>query len=84
MINTAQAFENGDFTIDSADDVKSGVFSQEGIVLVQEMSPRMETERKAGIGGGSTIVYHTDSYAYGIRQNQWVHEIIADASAPTS
>jgi hypothetical protein len=84
MINSAQAFENGDFTIDSEVDVKNGVFAREGIVMVEEMSPRMETERMPRIGGGSTVVTHTDSYAFGIRQNQWVHEIVADATAPTS
>ena len=84
MINTAQAFENGDFTIDSNVDVKNGVFAKEGIVLVQEMSPRAETERMPRTGGGSSIITHTDSYAYGIRQNQWVQEVIADATAPTS
>lgn len=84
MINSAQAFENGDFTIDSEVDVKNGVFAREGIVMVEEMSPRMETERMPRIGGGSTVVTHTDSYAFGIRQNQWVHEIKADATAPTS
>jgi hypothetical protein len=84
MINTAQAFENGDLSIDGSDDAKAGVFSKEGIVLVQEMAPRMETERMPRTGGGSTIITHTDSYAYGIRQNQWVHEIISDATAPTS
>jgi len=83
MINTAQAFENGDFDISSTD-AKNGVFSKEGIVMVEEMSPRMETERMPRIGGGSTVVTHTDSYAFGIRQNQWVHEIKADATAPTS
>jgi len=84
MINTAQAYENGDLTIDSSDDAKAGVFAKDGIVLVQDMSPRMETERKPRTGGGSTIITHTDSYAYGIRQNQWVHEIVSDATAPTS
>jgi hypothetical protein len=85
MINTAQAFENGDLPIDATStDAKAGVFSKEGIVLVEEASPRMETERKPRIGGGSTIVTHTDGYAYGIRQNQWVHEILSDATAPTS
>ena len=84
MISEAQSFEIGDLAIDSDGDAKGGVFAQEGIVLVQEMSPRMETERMPRIGGGSTIITHTDSYAYGIRQNQWVHEIIADATAPTS
>ena len=84
MINSAQAFENGDFTIDSEVDVKNGVFAKEGIVMVEEMSPRMETERMPRIGGGSTVLTHTDSYAYGIRQDQWVHEIVADATAPTS
>ena len=84
MINTAQAYENGDFTIDADVDVQNGVFAKDGMVLVQEMSPRMETERLPRTGGGATIITHTDSYAYGIRQNQWVHEIIADATAPTS
>jgi len=84
MINTAQAYENGDLTIDSSYDAKAGVFAKDGIVLVQDMSPRMETERKPRTGGGSTIITHTDSYAYGIRQNQWVHEIVSDATAPTS
>jgi hypothetical protein len=84
MISEAQAFENGDLTIDSSDDAKAGVFAKEGIVIVEEMSPRMETERMPRIGGGSTIITHTDSFAYGIRQNQWVHEIISDATAPTS
>jgi len=84
MVNQAAVFENGDITADGSDDGKSFVFAKEGMVLVQEMSPKMETERKPGLGGGSTIVYHTDSYAYGIRQNQWVHEILADMQAPTS
>jgi hypothetical protein len=84
MISEAQVFENGDFTIDANTDVKNGVFAQEGIVLIEEMTPKMETERKPRIGGGSTIITHTDGYAYGIRQNQWVHEIVADATAPTS
>jgi|TARA_Y100000310_G_scaffold142165_1_gene141611 hypothetical protein len=84
MINEAQAFENGDFTIDSDGDVKAGCFAREGIVLVEEMAPKMETERMPRLGGGSTIITHTDGYAYGIRQNQWVHEIISDATAPTS
>jgi hypothetical protein len=84
MINNAETFTNNELTIDSADDTKSGVFAQEGIVLVQEMSPRMEVERMPRIGGGSDIVTHTDSYAYGIRVNAWVREIIADATAPTS
>lgn len=84
MINTASAFENGDLTIDTASDAIAGVFAKEGIVMVEEMSPRMETERKPRIGGGSTLITHTDSHAYGIRQNQWVHRVVSDATAPTS
>ena len=84
MISNAEVFENGDLSIDSDVDAKAGCFAKEGIVLVQEMSPKMEVERMPRKGGGSNVVTHTDSYAYGIRQNQWVHEIIADATAPTS
>lgn len=85
MINNAEAFANNDLTIDSdSDDAKAGVFAKEGIVYVEELAPRMEVERKPRIGGGSDIVTHTDSHAYGIRQNNWVQEIISDATAPTS
>ena len=84
MINSAEVFENGDLTIDASDDAKGGVFAQEGIVHVQEMTPRMEVERMPRKGGGADVITHTDSYAYGIRQNQWVQEVIADAAAPTS
>ena len=84
MLTGTAVFENGDFTIDSLDDVVAGVFAKEGIVYVQDLAPRMEVERMPRRGGGSNIVTHTASYAYGIRQNQWVHQIRADASAPTS
>ena len=61
------------------------MFAQEAIVLVQGRSPRTATIRREDIGGGATVMYLYDEYAYGERSaGNWLFEIIADATAPTS
>ena len=85
MIWGAQLYENGDITIDSADDAKGGVFAKEGIVLVQGRAPWSEVRREQHIGGGATSVFLRDEYAYGERSaGNWVFELYSDATAPTS
>jgi hypothetical protein len=80
-----EIYEDGNLTIDSAFDAKGGVFAQEAIVLVQGRSPRTATIRREDIGGGATVMYLYDEYAYGERSaGNWLFEIIADATAPTS
>lgn len=80
-----EVYEDGNITIDSADDAKGGVFSSMGIILVQGMAPRVVMVRQEHIGGGATDVFHYDEYAYGIRAGtSWVMEIQSDATAPTS
>ncbi len=81
----ARLYEDGNLTIDSADDVKGGVFSQMALVLVEGRSPYVETKRMPELGGGATALYHYDEYAYGERSSgNWLCEVIADATAPTS
>jgi len=81
----AEVYEDGNITIDSSDDAKGGVFSQMGIILVQGFMPRAETRREPQKGGGGTSVFHYDEYAYGERSSgNWVYEILADATTPTS
>ena len=81
----AQVFEDGNITIDTSIDAKGGVFAQEAIVLVQGRSPRVVPVRKENIGGGATVLYHYDEYAYGERSaGNWLFEIYSDATAPTS
>ena len=81
----AEVYEDGNISIDSNDDAKGGVFTQDGIILVQGKSPWTETLRRPNIGGGATSVYHYDEYAYGERSaGNWVFEIYSDATAPTS
>ena len=86
MIGGAEVFVDGNIVADSTPDAKGGVFAREGIVLVQGMVPKTETERKPNIGGGADIVYLRDEYAYGERgaSNPWLFEIMSDATAPTS
>ena len=80
-----EIYEDGNLTIDSAGDAKGGVFAQEAIVLVQGRSPRTATIRREDIGGGATVMYLYDEYAYGeCSAGNWLFEVIADATAPTS
>ncbi len=84
-VGGAMIFEDGNITIDSSDDAKGGVFAQEAIVLVQGRSPWVKTVRREDIGGGATILYHYDEYAYGERSaGNWLFELYSDATAPTS
>ena len=81
----AKLYEDGNLTIDGSDDAKGGVFSQMAIVLVEGRSPYVEAKRMPELGGGATALYHYDEYAYGERSSgNWLCEVIADATAPTS
>ena len=81
-----EVFEDGNITIDSStDDAKGGVFAQEAIVMVQGRAPRTATVRREDIGGGATVVYLYDEYAYGERSaGNWLFEVVSDATVPTS
>jgi len=84
-IGGARVFEDGNIPIVATTLAKGGVFSQMGIILVEGRSPYVETKRLPELGGGATAIYHYDEYAYGERSSgNWVYEIQADATAPTS
>jgi len=81
----ARLYEDGNLTIDSSDDAKGGVFSMMALVLVEGRSPYMETKRLPELGGGATAIFHYDEFAYAERSaGNWLYEVIADATAPTS
>lgn len=81
----AEVYADGLITIDSSDDAKGGVFTQEAIVMVQGRSPWTETERRPDLGGGATAIYIYDEYAYGERSaGNWLFEVYSDATSPTS
>ena len=80
----ARLYEDGNITI-SSNLAKGGVFSQMALVLVEGRSPYVETKRMPALGGGATALYHYDEYAYGERSSgNWLYEVQADATAPTS
>ena len=80
-----EVYEDGNITIITGDDAKGGVFAQEAIVMVQGRAPRTATVRREDIGGGATVVYLYDEYAYGERSSgNWLFEIYSDAATPTS
>ena len=84
MVSGAQIYEDGNITITS-NAAKGGVFAQEAIVIVQGRAPRTATVRREDIGGGATVLYLYDEYAYGERSSgNWLFEIHSDATAPTS
>ena len=84
MIGGARLYEDGNLSIDSLDDAKGGVFSQQGIILVEGRSPYVETKRMPELGGGATALFHYDEYAYGERSSgNWLVEVKSDAATPT-
>ena len=84
-IGGARVFEDGNIPIVATTLAKGGVFSQMGIILVEGRSPYVETKRLPELGGGATALYHYDEYAYGERSSgNWLYEVQADATAPTS
>jgi len=84
MVAGAQIYEDGNITV-SSNAAKGGVFAQEAIVIVQGRAPRTATVRREDIGGGATVLYLYDEYAYGERSSgNWLFEIHSDATAPTS
>lgn len=86
-IASVEVYEDGNVPIDGSTDATGGVFSKEGIVLVQGRAPRVVTVRNEKRGGGGNHVYHYDEYAYGERPSAaygWVQKIVSDATAPTS
>ena len=79
-----QIFENGNLTIDSADDVKGGVFAKEAILLIEGYELKKEMKRRPELGGGADQLFLYESYAYGERNaGGWLFEVISDATAPT-
>ena len=84
-IGGARVFEDGNIPIVATTLAKGGVFSQMTLILVEGRSPYVETKRLPELGGGATAIYHYDEYAYGERSSgNWLYEIQADATAPTS
>ena len=84
-VGGARLYEDGNLSIDSStDDAKGGVFSQQGIILVEGKSPYVETKRMPELGGGATALFHYDEYAYGERSSgNWLVEVTSDASTPS-
>lgn len=77
-------FVDGNITIDSNTDAKGGVFGQQAVVLVQGYAPRVTSQRREDIGGGSDIMYMYDEYAYGERSaGNWLYSIYTNVTAPT-
>lgn len=82
-IGGAMVLEDGNIPI-VANDAEGIVFAKEGIILVQGRAARMKTERFEGRGGGGTMVYHYDDYAYGEggTAGLWLYSATHDATVP--
>ena len=80
-----ELFEDGNISVDSADDAKGGVFAREAAVLVDGFGPKTETQRLIRVGGGANELIIYDEYAWGERSaGNWLYELYSDATTPTS
>jgi hypothetical protein len=78
---------DGNIPVDASDDAIGFTFASGAngaIVHVEGMESRMITERKENIGTGAEIMYATDEYGTGIRQNAWGFTYTTDATAPVN
>jgi hypothetical protein len=74
-------WEDGNIEIDSSDDAKGGIFTQNAIFLAITMEPTEETQRDASLRGSELVVVGEYGYA------EWLDaagvELYSDATAPT-
>lgn len=84
-IANTEVFEDGNITIDGADDAKGGVFAREAILLIDGFGPKVLTDTLIRVGGGASELILYDEYAFGERSaGNWLFELLSDATAPTS
>lgn len=85
-IRRAEAFIDDNLTVDAAEDAIAMVFaggSGGAIVHVEESTPRAVTVRDEGLADGADVMYMTDRYATGIRQQVHIYAITADSQQPS-
>ncbi len=84
----SNVFEDGNITIDSADDANAATHSREGVVAAIGMEIKQETDRDIFFGGGADVISLVNEYAFVERKSGttqvWAFLHISDALAPTS
>lgn len=84
-VGNTVVYQDGNISVDAADDAKGGVFAKEAIVLVQGRAPWGKEVRNEKLGGGATEYLLYDEYAYGERSaGNWLYELYCDVTVPTS
>ena len=82
----ASVYTDDNISVDGSDDSIAVAFASGvggALVCVEGESARRVVVRKENIGTGAEILYCTDSYGTGVRQQAWIYAITADASSPT-
>lgn len=83
----SECLKDDNISVDASDDAIAFSFAKGSggaIVLVEGVESRRVTVRKEGIGGGAEIMFATDQYGTGIRQQAWIYAETSDAASPTA
>lgn len=83
----SSVYTDDNISVDGSDDAIAFAFASGpggAIVQVTGMESRRVTDRKENIGGGAEIMYCTDEYGTGIREQAHIRAMTADAAAPTA
>lgn len=86
-VASASVYKDDNISVDGSDDAIAFVFGSGpggAIVCVEGMEARRVTKREEGIGAGAEILYCTDQYGTGIRQQVWIYAMTADAATPAA
>jgi hypothetical protein len=84
----SEMWADGNIPIDSNDDATGFTFGKGtggAIVHVEGMEANYQTKMLDTIGHrGAELMWATDEYANGIRQQEWIYSYTTDATAPTN
>ena len=87
-IANSNVFVDGNITVDATPDANGATHSREGVVCVESMDLKRETDRDMYYGGGADVISLVAEYAFQERQSGttqvWAWRHLSDATAPTS
>lgn len=82
----SSVYSDDNIAVDGSGDAIAVVFasgSGGALAHVEGMEARRKVVRKENIGVGAEILYATDQYGTGVRQQAWIYAITADSSSPS-
>src|SRR3990167_7116285 len=91
LVAGSHVFEDGNITVNSTPDARGATHTKNGVIAVNGMELKRETDRDLHFGGGADVISMVDEYSFVERKSGtagttqvWCYQHLSDATAPTS